>query len=222
MQNWIQTDISVEGALKMNVKAHLLSDPYNSGTQLIIEDKVGVWQMNSDEVFNDDWVELMKEKLDLTVTGALIFARKAGYQHPGAHIDVNPIGEELLPVSHSFNWVLEQDNNPMVWYKPWWDAEDIDESTDAANGKFPFPGQSGDGVEARDMVYQETPCELLERDSEHCLAHDRITIVRTNIPHSVDMVSDKDRWCITARCKYDRQPIWSQVYDKFSQFHSKN
>ena len=170
--------------------------------------------MDAQEVFNEDWVRSVNAALNLDITGALIFARRAGYQHPGAHIDVNPSADEVYPVSHSFNWVLEQDNNPMIWYKPWWDAEDINESIKAASGEIPFPGQDSKGVEAGSMVYQETPCELLERDSEHCLAHDQLTVVRTNIPHNVDMISDKDRWCITARSWGDQDPMWSQVYNK--------
>ena len=220
MKNWVETDISVKNALKIDVKQHLLSNPQNEGTQLLIEDCVGVWQMDAQEVFNDDWVRTVNSALNLDITGALIFARRAGYQHPGAHIDVNPSADKVYPVSHSYNWVLEQDNNPMVWYKPWWDAEDINESIKAASGEIPFPGQDSKGVEAGSMVYQETPCELLERDSEHCLSHDQLTVVRTNIPHNVDMISDKDRWCITARCWYEEQPVWSEVYDnliKYSQ-----
>ena len=218
MQNWIETDIGVENALIFDVKKYLTENPQNSGTQIYMENKVGVWQMNVDQIFNSDWVAMVKERLDLTVTGALIFARRAGYQHPRAHIDVNPIGEKRYPVSHSFNWVIEQDNNPMVWYEPWWDAEDINESNDAANGGLPFPGLSGDAVDAGDMVYQETPCELLERDSEHCLSHKVITVCRTNIPHNVDMISDKDRWCITARSWGDQDPVWSAVYNKLIKY----
>ena len=216
MLNYIETGISVENALKIDVKKYLLGNPQNEGTQLLIEDKVGVWQMNAHEVFNSEWIHTVNSALNLDITGALIFARSAGYQHPGAHIDVNPSAESVYPVSHSFNWVLERDNNPMVWYKPWWDPEDIEQSKQAASEQLPFPGQDGKGVEAGSMVYQETPCELLERDSEHCLAHDQLTVVRTNIPHSVDMISDKDRWCITARCWYDEQPVWSEVVERFT------
>lgn len=216
MRNWIETDIAVDNALKVDIKQYLIDTPQNEGTQMYVKDAVGVWQFEASKVFNQDWIDTTSARLGIEINSTLIFARKAKYQHAGAHIDVNPINDILNPVSHSFNWVLDADNNPMVWYKPWWDPEDIKQGKLAVQGKIPFPGHKAESQSSGSMVYQETPCDLLERDSEHCISHKTLTVCRTNIPHNVDMVSDKDRWCITARHIGDKQPIWSEVVSRFT------
>ena len=71
MKNWVETGISVKNALKIDVKQHLLNNPQNEGTQLLIEDCVGVWQMDAQEVFNEDWVRSVNAALNLDITGAL-------------------------------------------------------------------------------------------------------------------------------------------------------
>ena len=215
MKNWVETDIAVDNALKPDIVRYLLDTPQNEGTQMYVEGAVGVWQFEASRVFNQDWINSASNQLGVEINSALIFARKAKYQHAGAHIDVNPDGDILHPVSHSYNWVLEPDNNPMVWYEPWWDPEDIEQCKLAVQGKIPFPGYEAEAQSSGSLVYQETPCELLERDGEHCLRHDVVTVCRTNIPHSVDMISDNNRWCITARNLGEDQPVWSEVIEKF-------
>ena len=217
MKNWVETDIAVDNALKPGIVQYLLDTPQNDGTQMYVEGAVGVWKFEASRVFNQDWIDTASSQLDVEIDGALIFSRKAKYQHTGAHIDVNPEGEILHPVSHSYNWVLEPDNNPMVWYNPWWDPEDIEQCKLAVQGKLPFPGYESEAQSSQSLVYQEIPCELLERSSEHCISHETLTVCRTNIPHNVDMISDKDRWCITARNLGDfAQPVWSEVVNRFT------
>ena len=216
MKNWVETDIPVDNALKSGVIKYLTDTPQNEGTQMLVTNSVGVWSFDANKVFNQDWIRKTSDRLGVEINNALIFARKAKYQHAGAHIDVNADGEILDPVSHSFNWVLEPDNNPMVWYKPWWDPEDIEQCKLAVKGNIPFPGHEAEAQSSGTLVYQETPCELLERDSEHGISHETITVCRTNIPHNVDMISDKDRWCITARNLGNLQPVWSEIHARFS------
>jgi len=211
MKNWVETDLSVENAFSIDPREYLRNHP-----EFIQVDTGGatVWQCDHRLVLTNEFTALLNNYFSCDITGILAFYRKAGYQHPSAHIDVDPQGGALLPVSTSYNWVLEEDNNPMVWYKPWWDPENIDEARLAAKGQLPFPGLGSSSPDAGTMTYQETPCDLLDRDSEHCLSHKVVTVCRTNIPHNVDMISDKDRWCITARSWGDQDPMWSQVYNK--------
>lgn len=214
MNNWIETNFSVANAFHTDPKDFFLNHPEFLQMQ---SEGGAVWQLENslNFVLKEDFVKKLNRYFDIEINGLLVFYRKARYQHPGAHIDVDPQGGAMLPVSTSFNWVLEEDINPMVWYKPWWDPEDIEQAKLAAKGQIPYSGLASSSPEAGEMEYQETPCDMLERDSEHCLSHERITICRTNIPHNVDMISDKERWCITVRSWGDQDPIWSRVYEKY-------
>ena len=215
MNNWIETNFSVANAFHTDPKEFFLSHP--EFLQMESEGGGKVWQLESSlgYLLNQEFINNLNDYFEIDISGMLAFYRPAGYQHPGAHIDIDPQGGAMLPVSTSFNWVLEQDINPMVWYKPWWDPEDISQARLAAKGQIPYPGLEASNPDAGKMEYQETPCDVLERDSEHCLSHEKITICRTNIPHNVDMISDKERWCITVRSWGDQDPMWSKVYEQY-------
>ena len=224
MKNWVETNIAVDNALNSSIMKKLIDTPQNEGTQMYVEGVVGVWSFKAYEVFDKEWIDSSSEELGVEINNALIFNRKAKYQHAGAHIDINSDDFGALhPVNYSLNWVLEPDTNPMVWYKPWWDAEDLEQCKLAVRGKIPFPGLEGEVVGDGSLKYQETPCKLLERDSEHCIRHDVATVCRTNIPHNVDMISDKERWCFTARNLGDyNHPVWSKVYKHLSLLYPTN
>ena len=199
MNNWLELDISVDGALTLDPKS-FLDFPYNPYNQLYIPQHGGVWQVPANEIFNQSWLADVEAKLDIKVDAALVFYREGGYQHAGAHIDVEPLHGETLPVAASFNWVLEQDDtSQMTWYEPWWDAEDIDQIKAAAQGKYVHPQvDSPSDEEHKAMLYQETPVELLKENDCHNLSHKKLTMVRTNVPHNVRM-GPNTRWCVTLR-----------------------
>jgi len=199
LNNWLELDISVDGALTLDPKS-FLDFPYNPYNQLYIPQHGGVWQVPANEIFNQSWLADVEAKLDIKVDAALVFYREGGYQHAGAHIDVEPLHGETLPVAASFNWVLEQDDtSQMTWYEPWWDAEDIDQIKAAAQGKYVHPQvDSPSDEEHKAMLYQETPVELLKENDCHNLSHKKLTMVRTNVPHNVRM-GPNTRWCVTLR-----------------------
>ena len=111
MKNWVETDLSVENAFSVDPREYLRNHP-----EFIQVDTGGatVWQCDHRLVLTKEFTALLNNYFSCDITGILAFYRKAGYQHPGAHIDVDPQGGALLPVSTSYNWVLEEDNNPMV------------------------------------------------------------------------------------------------------------
>lgn len=199
MNNWLELDIPVDGALTLDPRS-FLDFPYNLYNQLYIPQHGGVWQVPANEIFNRHWLADVEAKLDIKVDAALVFYREGGYQHAGAHIDVEPLHGETLPVAASFNWVLEQDDtSQMTWYEPWWDAEDIDQIKAAAHGKYVHPKvDSPSDEEHKAMLYQETPVELLKETDCHSLSHKNLTMVRTNVPHNVRM-GPSTRWCVTLR-----------------------
>lgn len=215
MNNYLELDIPVDGALTLDPKS-FLDFPYNLYNQLYIPQHGGVWQVPANEIFNQSWLADVEAKLDIKVDAALVFYREGGYQHAGAHIDVEPLHGETLPVAASFNWVLEQDDtSQMTWYEPWWDAEDIDQIKAAAQGKYVHPQVDSPSKEEHNAIlYQETPIELLKENDCHSLSHKNLTMVRTNVPHNVRM-GPNTRWCVTLRNWGALPWRWSDCVKKY-------
>jgi hypothetical protein len=212
MKNWYELDISVDHALTLDLKDYLLSQPERPGaTQILVPGVAGVWLLEQSVLFNPKWVEEVKDRAGLTVTAALVFFRTAGYQHPAAHIDIEPKEyedrKELLPVSAAYNWVLDDTDSEMVWYEPWWDAEDYDQCLQAARNQAQFDAQ-----QVGDLEYNEIPVDRLKETERYRISHRQLTMVRTNIPHNVHMGS-RDRWAVSARAFETTPNLWSTAHD---------
>ena len=55
--NWHRINLDVTDALKINLKDYILSDPYREGEHaLYIEGKAGVWTLNPDTIFKQDFL----------------------------------------------------------------------------------------------------------------------------------------------------------------------
>jgi len=217
MNPYLELDIPTEGALQFNLKERFLKSPLNMHNQLWIPNKGGVWQVPANALFNRSWINMFKKRTGMSVDAGLIFYREGGYQHDGAHIDILPLDGATLPVIASFNWVLDEDDqSKMTWYEPWWDAENEDEVKAAAKGKYPHPSVNVNTEETqRAMLYQETPISLLKETHSYSLAHDRLTLIRTNIPHSVRM-GPRARWCVTVRSWGGLPYLWNECVERFS------
>ncbi len=213
MKNWYELDVRVDNALSMDLKDYLLSQPERPGiTQIWAPGIAGVWLLNQSVLFRPEWIQEVKDKTGLTVTSALIFFRTAGYQHPAAHIDIEPKehedgSTELLPVSGAYNWVLEETDAEMVWYQPWWDPEDYEQSLQAARDQAQFESQ-----EVGDLAYKEIGVDQLTETESHQLSHERLTLVRTNVLHNVRM-GTQDRWAVSARAFESTPNLWSTAYE---------
>ena len=199
MKSYYETDITVDSALKFNPKEIILSNPSqptaNCRTEMWMPDAGGVWYFDSNEMFNQEWLDYA----NLGITGVFVFHRKAGYQHPSAHIDSYPVDNVLTPVCAGYNWVLDYDDKAqMIWYDPWWDANDRTQSEHAAQGLIRHPTYSAECINSGTMYYQETPIDYLNERERHSLRTDIITLCRTDIPHNV-CAGIKDRWCMSLR-----------------------
>ena len=216
MKPYLELEIPTEGALQFDLKKEFLKFPLNMHNQMWLEGCGGVWQVPASELFDTDWLNMFEEKTRLKVDAGLVFYRAGGYQHAGAHIDVEPLHGKTLPVSGSFNWVLDRDyQSQMTWYEPWWNADSQNDIEAAAQGKFPHPSVTDNSSEEhRSMLYQETPIELLKETHAHSLAHDRLTLVRTSIPHSVRM-GPRPRWSVTVRSWGSLPWSWAECVERF-------
>lgn len=208
------TNITTDNALSIDVKQTVLDNPYRQGQEMYMPDAGGVWHFEREEIFNESWVQQFERATNLWVTGAFVFWRQGGYQHPGAHIDTYPRNGVLESIPASFNWVLDYDPKcEMTWYEPWWDADDPDEMECAAQGLIPHPESIVNRADFGTMSYQETDPQLLTEVDRLALPADRITICRTSIPHTVWM-SHQDRWCISMRIGYEHAPrLWQDLVD---------
>ena len=211
MKSYKQLDIKVDGALLFDPKDKILANPEQPSptcrTEMWMPDAGGVWYFDSDEIFNKDWLDYA----NLGITGVFIFHRKAGYQHPSAHIDSYPVNNVLTPVCAGYNWVLDYDPTAeMVWYDPWWDANDRTQSEAAAQGLISHPTYSAERVNSGTMYYQETPTEYLIERERHSLSSKVITICRTDIPHNVQ-AGTTDRWCMSLRTYPVLSSNWNEA-----------
>ncbi|HSK76502.1 MAG TPA: hypothetical protein VLQ45_08575 [Thermoanaerobaculia bacterium] len=214
MKSWYELDISVEKALNMDLKDYLLSQPVRPGaTQIWVPGVAGVWLLRQSEsnLFTSKWLAEVKDRAGLTVTAALVFFRVAGYQHPNAHIDIEPKEDgdtkDLLPVSGSYNWVLEDTDAEMVWYEPWWDPDDYEQGLEAARNQAQFDAQK-----VGELEYNEIDIKKLTERERHRISHQQLTMVRTDIPHNVYMGS-RDRWAVSARAFETTPDLWSDAYE---------
>jgi hypothetical protein len=219
MKPYVLTNISTEGAVKIDVKKTILDDPHRAGQEMYLPGAGGVWHFERKEIFNESWVADVEQQLGLWVTGAFVFWRQAGYQHPGAHIDTYPRNGVLESIPASFNWVLDEDPYcHMTWYEPWWNADNALECERAAQGQIPHPDADVQQADYGTMSYQETDPALLQETDRLALASDRITICRTNVPHTVWMGA-RDRWCVSMRIGYERAPrLWQDLIDHVGSF----
>tara|TARA_B110000503_G_scaffold121966_1_gene186065 strand:+ start:3127 stop:3780 length:654 start_codon:yes stop_codon:yes gene_type:complete len=203
MKSYYKTDISTKNALKFDLVATILQNPQqptiSCRTEMWMPEAGGVWYFDSQEMFNKNWLAYANKEVGLDITEVLVFYRKAGYQHPSAHIDSALVGTSLQPVCAGYNWVLEHDPTAeMVWYEPWWNADDRLQAEAAVEGKIAHPTFKAELVNSGTMYYQETPVEYLTERERHSLSSDYLTICRTNIPHNVQ-AGAKDRWCMSLR-----------------------
>ena len=170
--NWHRINLDVTDALKINLKDYILSDPYREGEHaLYIEGKAGVWTLNPDTIFKQDFLNDLGIKVDL----AQIFYRAPHYQHPGAHVDLGQTGELY---GAGLNWTVDPDDAEMTWYE--------------------MPNVEGTNTKRSETDQNmEWPLEQLTEIDRLCIGQTP-TLVRTDVPHTVDMGSN-ERWLISAR-----------------------
>lgn len=187
---WRKTSL-VPGELKIDLKDYLLSDPYRPGEHAIYDPtRGGIWTLQPDTLFTDNWQQFMLHEIGVKVDLAQIFHRKPYYQHPGAHVDIDQ-NDNLY--GGGLNWTLDPDDAEMVWYNmPTEDPIYTRRSETDRNKEWPL-----------DMLTEHARCTIGQVP----------TLVRTDIPHTVDMGAN-ERWLISVRF------TWLQSWDQYlNAFH---
>ena len=208
MKNWYKLDISTQGALSIDVPSFCHAN--TDRADIYMPGNGGIWTFGKNEIFNDLWVQKVQATIPyIEITGALVFWRAPGYQHPAAHIDVAPKSSpsvrdieyedngfhatnssdsmdqrDFYPVVSAYNFTLDtQDDSAMTWYEPKPEFED----TDVELKKF-----------TNAVHYDDVPLDRLQEVDRVCVGNDRLVMVRTNLLHNVEM-GNRERWSISAR-----------------------
>ena len=173
---WVRTDIDITNSLKIDLKDYILSDPCRPGEHaLYVAEAGGIWTLDPNTLSDPNWIKYIKHDLGLELDIAQIFFRKPYYQHPGAHVD---IAQDLSLYGGGLNWTLDPDDAHMVWYE------------------YPSNEPCFNQRSTTD-VNKEWPLEQLT-EVDRCIIGQQPTLVRTDIPHTVDMGAN-ERWLVSAR-----------------------
>lgn len=219
MKSWYKLNIDTKGALKIDVPKFCHSNTDRS--DIYLPGNGGIWTFGKDEIFNQAWVDYVQNTVPyIEITGALVFWRAPGYQHPAAHIDVAPKSSpsvrdieyedngfhatnssesmdqnDFYPVVSAYNFTLDcEDDSAMTWYEP-------KQAVDTELKKF-----------TNAVHYDDVPLEKLNEVERVTVGSSNLTMVRTNRLHNVHM-GQRERWAISARAVMGWSS-WEQAVDK--------
>lgn len=187
---WRRTNISPD-TLKIDLKDYLMSDPYRPSEHAIyMPDLGGIWTLQPNTIFTAEWLSYMQKDCLVKVDLAQIFYRAPHYQHPGAHVDIDQ-NDNLY--GGGLNWTVDPDDAHMVWYDtPIKDPTYTKRSETDRNKEWPL----------EDLI-----------ENSRCVIGQQPTLVRTDIPHTVDMGAN-ERWLISVRFTWLNS--WKDYLDKFN------
>lgn len=204
-KSWYKLGIKTQGALSIDVPQFCHNNTQRA--DIYLPGNGGIWTFGKDEIFNQAWVDYVQETIPyIEITGALVFWRAPGYQHPAAHIDVAPRSSpsardieyedngfhamnssesmdksDFYPVVSAYNFTLDPlDDSEMTWYEP---KEKI--STELK--KF-----------TNAVHYDDVPLDKLNEVDNVRVGSEDLVMVRTNRLHNVHMGA-RERWAISAR-----------------------
>lgn len=148
----------------------------------------GIWYPSAKEIFSDNWLEYTKN-LGIDFKHALLFYRGPNTTSKEAHVDTHATSHKF--VNFAINWVIGGRESSMHWYK-------LPDMKVASVVKDPTTSVPYTTFQFKDL-----------EPIESCSISDQITLVKTEIPHSITMGSDP-RWCISARIADDKM-TWEEV-----------
>jgi len=178
---WHHLNITTDNAISQ--KGHA----YFSG--IVKNNTPCVLQTKDIELFNSDWVKQLCECTQNEVSTLVVFYRPPFYQHAAAHIDLNlkhaleavdSVVTEPAGVNLVYNGA--NDTSQMVWYHC---TEYTEKDVQWAMNHTP---------------YINFDLESLSEMSRCCIGNN-VTLVRTDIPHTI-LMSSEPRLSISVRFKW--------------------
>lgn len=150
----------------------------------------GIWHPQASEVFHPQWLKYMS-KLGVPLYTVMIFYRGpfSGTEH--AHVDVAKADPFSL-TPWGINWVYGGKNSSMVWYEQ---QEIKTEDINYTAAKTPY------------VYWYVNNLKEIERKE---LTQGKVTLVRTDFPHSIEMDLEP-RWCFSARTSIPDEEKWENI-----------
>lgn len=208
MKHWHRLNVTTHNALSVDIPSTCHNN--TDRADIYIPEHGGIWTFGKDEIFTQEWMDSVHRQIPyIEITGALVFWRSPGYQHPGAHIDVAPATspslrdieyegngfhstnssasmekKDFYPVVAAYNFTLDaDDDSSMTWYQPKeTPSEDLLELKKFTNA----------------VHYDEVPLDKLVEVDRCTIGAGNLVLTRTNVLHSVHM-GNRERWAISAR-----------------------
>lgn len=155
----------------------------------------GIWSVDAATMFNLEWLRYVAD-IGLNIKHALVFYRAPYCTSKEAHVDTHI--KDLKKVNFGINWAIGGNESSMHWYT--------------------LPDDNGIFKDVKSdspyLTYKFNEIKYIES----CRIQDQVTLVRTNLPHSITMGPDP-RWAISARTHISEDMQWEDVVDLF---RSKN
>ena len=172
--------------------------PENRTTNHNIFDKgiKGIFHFKANSIFNQAWLSYL-ENIELgKAVNCVAFYKPPHYNIDNAHIDRNTTNLTTVAI-YGVNLIFDDDRSDMVWY-----------NLPAEKPIKPF-------TDNLFTPYEMWTASSLEEVSRTVLPNNKMTLVRTDIPHAI-FTGNSGRWCISIRFK-DRPELdsWEAVEKAF-------
>jgi hypothetical protein len=163
----------------------------------------------NEDIYNPEWIKYMESigvPINIKAT-SLVFSRNKHEYDLLAHIDTredelfdSPVDDYSRYTVSAINIVIGGDESKMIWY-------DIPENY-AHHRKVINPN-----AEHKPAIVW--PVQHLKKIDSHTLSQTKLTLVRTNLPHSITN-GKTDRYCVSTKFhKSMRHLDWDGIVDHF-------
>lgn len=150
-----------------------------------------IWHVQAGDIFKIQWLKHVNS-LGLPIDSALIFYRSPYFSAKEAHIDIRRT-DPLVLSNFGINWCRGGKDSQMSWY-------DMPENDNTP--LFYTPANTAY------KIWERSQLNFIESKS----IGERATLVRTGIPHSIEMGSEP-RWSISARVDIYDECDWDTMVD---------
>lgn len=148
---------------------------------------------NPSELLNQEWLDKCNA-IGVDIKTAMVFYKPIDFKGDFAHIDVvkhDPEGAVIC----ALNWIIGGNNSQMVWY---------DQRTAVRNVEWDKQG-----------IPRATFLKSQLIELQRLALTNRLTLVRTDIPHTIECGSDP-RWSISLRMQYGKFKTWQNAIEFFT------
>ena len=149
---------------------------------------------------SDNLKKTLRE-LEIGISGAVLFRKKPSDKPSTLHSDLYWNGSEWEKWHCAINWNLNRTRSVMEWYE-----------TDEPEVYYHNKPEHTDGYILSGIHYGAKDTNTVNPETTRLLYEYELlstTLVRTDIPHRIRNLDNKDRWCLSLRL--DKNYTWEEV-----------